>query len=188
MKFTQLVVAALVAGALSLGYGCKSSGSDTINPNAGAGAGAGNGPATVQNSGLGNENFVKGGGENLPHNGLWEKIPGLHLGTIYFAFDSDRIQASERAKLEDAAEYMKKNQTVGMIIEGNCDERGTAEYNRALGERRALAIRTYLIGLGVQENRFQTISYGSERPAVLGHNEEAWAKNRRGELDGAKMK
>jgi len=202
MKITSFFAAGMLAGALMLGFGCKSStagGPMVPGPNAdemrsmaaippdananGNGSGSGIGGNNGQNG-----NLVPGGGENLGNNGAWEKIPGLHLGTIYFAFDSDAIRESERGKLEEAADYMKKNTAVGMIIEGHCDERGSAEYNRALGERRALAIRAYLVNLGVPDTHFQTISYGFERPAVQGHNEEAWAKNRRGELDGAKMK
>jgi len=219
MKITSFVVTGLIAGMLAFGFGCKSSNDiganmvpgpnademgpmATIPPNSGLngnGSGSGiGGPGTGVDGldgkggrGLGDvgDGSVAGGGENLKGLNDWEKIPGLNLGIIYFAFDSDRIQESERSKLESAAEYMKtKAPQIGMIIEGNCDERGSAEYNRGLGERRALAIRAYLINLGVAENRFQTISYGFERPAVQGHNEAAWAKNRRGELCGAKMK
>ena len=75
-----------------------------------------------------------------------------------------------------------------MIIEGNCDERGSAEYNRALGERRAIAAKEYLTAKGIDANRIKTVSYGVEKPADPGHNDQAWAKNRRDEFIGGKLK
>lgn len=117
----------------------------------------------------------------------WTPIPGLKFPTIYFAYDQDLIGASERPKLEVVGEYMLKHTQVGLIIEGHCDERGSEEYNRALGERRAIAVKDYLISLGVPENRLKTISYGEERPAVEGSTASAYAKNRRAELVPAKM-
>jgi peptidoglycan-associated lipoprotein len=101
------------------------------------------------------------------------------LQTIYFAFDSSALTPESRVKLETAATWMKQNPRVRVQIEGNCDERGTSEYNLALGERRALAARRYLISLGVDTDRIYTISYGEEKPAVQGHDEAAWKWNRR---------
>ncbi|MDD3117881.1 MAG: peptidoglycan-associated lipoprotein Pal [Victivallales bacterium] len=130
-----------------------------------------------------------GGGESFAGGpGDWPLIPGLDFPTIYFAYDQESIAASERPKLEQTADYLNKNTSVGLVVEGNCDERGSAEYNRALGERRALAIKQYLTGLGVAENRIKTISYGEERPADASHTPEAYAKNRRGELHGAQIR
>ncbi len=119
--------------------------------------------------------------------GEWTPIPGLNFPKIYFAFDSDRIGSSEVPKLQQVAAYMKEHKDVGLIIEGNCDERGSEEYNRALGERRAIAAKEFLVSQGIDGSRFQTISYGEEKPADPGHNEQAWSKNRRDELIGAKM-
>lgn len=116
----------------------------------------------------------------------WVPMTNVKLPTIYFAYDQDRIGSSERAKLEKVAEYLQKNQGVCVIIEGHCDERGSEEYNRALGERRAIAIKDYLAQLGVSDTRMKTISYGEERPAVEGSTISAFAKNRRGELIAAK--
>lgn len=102
--------------------------------------------------------------------------------TVYFAYDSSQVSSSERNKIEAVAQYLKQNPSKALIIEGHCDERGSREYNLALGERRALAIRSYLAGLGIGAERIQTKSLGEEMPAVLGHDESAWSKNRRGEF------
>jgi len=105
--------------------------------------------------------------------------------SIYFAFDKSNLTAESRAILEHNAKILKDNPDIRVLIEGHCDERGTIEYNLALGERRALAARNYLINLGIDPNRIATISWGEERPADPGHNEEAWAKNRRDEFKPA---
>ena len=83
---------------------------------------------------------------------------------VYFGYDSSQVQASERSKLDAAASYLKQNSGVGLIVEGHCDSRGSREYNLALGERRGLAARAYLIGLGIDSSRLQTKSYGEEQP------------------------
>ncbi len=98
---------------------------------------------------------------------------------IFFAFDRSDLNANSRATLEKLASWLTTYQNVTITIEGHCDERGTREYNLALGERRADAARDYLVALGVDGGRLSTISYGKERPAVLGSNEDAWAQNRR---------
>jgi len=100
---------------------------------------------------------------------------------VLFDFDSARIRPSEGSKLEAVAAYLKSNPGK-LVIEGYCDERGTAEYNRALGERRALAARDELVKLGIDASRMSTISYGKDRPVDPGHDEAAWAKNRRCEF------
>jgi len=101
---------------------------------------------------------------------------------IYFDFDRSSIKTSERSKLDAIAKILKSKPETKIQIEGHCDERGTEEYNRALGERRALAIREYLMNAGVSGTRIYTISYGEDKPLDPGHNEAAWAKNRRGEF------
>jgi len=102
--------------------------------------------------------------------------------TVYFDFDRSSVRAAERVRVEEVAAYLKGKPQEMVQIEGHCDERGTEEYNRALGERRALAVREYLINLGVEAERVHTISFGEDRPAEIGNNESAWAKNRRGEF------
>lgn len=98
---------------------------------------------------------------------------------VFFAFDSSELTAQSRGSLEKQAAWMKKFGGVRVVLEGHCDERGTREYNLALGERRANAAKDYLVALGINPARVKTISYGKERPAALGHNETAWAQNRR---------
>lgn len=97
---------------------------------------------------------------------------------VYFKLNSSDLDAAGKAALADQAAWLKKNTRALIVIEGNCDERGTTEYNFALGERRANAARRYLIANGVAADRIRTISYGKEKPVALGSNEDAWAKNR----------
>jgi peptidoglycan-associated lipoprotein len=103
----------------------------------------------------------------------------LQAQTIHFDFDKSAVKTSDEPKLEEVANYMKSNPSHALRVEGNCDERGTEEYNRSLGERRALAAREYLSRLGIDPGRVVTISYGQDRPADTGHAESAWSKNRR---------
>lgn len=102
--------------------------------------------------------------------------------TVFFDFDSSAIKASENAKIARVADYLKANNTprTAVRIEGHCDERGTEGYNLALGERRAIAVREALMGLGIDANRADTVSFGEDRPAVQGHDEAAYRQNRRG--------
>jgi peptidoglycan-associated lipoprotein len=99
---------------------------------------------------------------------------------VMFAYDSSQVNPEEAGKVEAVAKYLKKNRSGGVIVEGHGDERGSREYNLALGERRALAIRDYLINLGVDPSSIQTKSLGEEMPADMGHDEGAWRQNRRG--------
>jgi peptidoglycan-associated lipoprotein len=99
---------------------------------------------------------------------------------VFFDYDSSELSADARGTLERQAAWLKQYSNVSITIEGHADERGTREYNLALGERRAQAVKNYLVSLGVPSERLNTISYGKERPAVMGYGEEAWSKNRRG--------
>jgi len=101
---------------------------------------------------------------------------------IYFDFDKSDLKPEARATLVKKAEFLRNNPSFSVRIEGNCDERGTIEYNLALGERRALAAWKFLNALGISGDRMTTISYGEERPADPAHNPQAWAKNRRDEF------
>lgn len=102
--------------------------------------------------------------------------------TVYFDYDKSTVRSSEHSKVESVASFMKSEPKAVLRIEGNCDERGTEEYNRALGERRALAVREYLLSLGISADRVTTLSYGEDKPASSGHDEAAWSQNRRGEF------
>ena len=98
---------------------------------------------------------------------------------IYYDFDSSALQADAEDVLKRKAEWLRNNPGVSAIIEGHCDERGTNEYNLALGDRRAESAKLYLVNLGIDAARLTSISYGEERPVNLGQDEGAWAKNRR---------
>jgi peptidoglycan-associated lipoprotein len=116
---------------------------------------------------------------NRPYNENREKFA---TDTVYFDFDRATVKASEESKLQEVANYFKGNSTEALIVEGNCDERGTEKYNLSLGERRALAIREYLANLGMDPQRIKTVTYGASKPVDPGHDEAAWKKNRRGDL------
>jgi peptidoglycan-associated lipoprotein len=104
---------------------------------------------------------------------------GLSLESIHFAYDSSLLQDDARLVLQRNADWLNANPGVVVTIEGHCDERGAGEYNLALGEERAKAVKTYLVNLGVQPERLETLSFGEEAPLDPGHDETAWAKNRR---------
>ena len=99
--------------------------------------------------------------------------------TIFFDTDKFDIDAEDQSALRQQAQYLQQYPNVRATVEGHCDERGTREYNIALGERRANAAKNYLVSLGVSADRISTVSYGKERPVALGSNEQAWARNRR---------
>lgn len=105
------------------------------------------------------------------------KIPGLE--TVHFAYDKSNLDAENKKVLQGNSEWIKKNTTYKVQIEGHCDARGTIEYNLALGERRANAVKAYLVSLGVPAARLSVISYGKEKPVEQGESEAANAKNRR---------
>lgn len=98
---------------------------------------------------------------------------------IYFDFDRADLKPEAREALRKKADWLKANPAASVLIEGNCDERGTVEYNLALGERRANGARQFLVDLGIDTGRISTVSYGEEKPVDPGHDEAAWAKNRR---------
>lgn len=101
------------------------------------------------------------------------------LNTVYFDFDSSAIRSDSKAVLDNNASFLKANKTAAIQIEGHCDERGGVQYNLALSEKRAKAVKDYLKAVGVSEKRMTTIGFGKEKPVDLGHDEAAWSKNRR---------
>ncbi len=113
------------------------------------------------------------------HPGWAEDHDALKAQTVYFEYDKSVVRASEQSKIAAVADYMKKHPEVAVRVEGNCDERGTEEYNRSLGERRALAGRERLVAAGIDPNRVDTVSYGQDHPIEPLHSEAAWSKNRR---------
>jgi peptidoglycan-associated lipoprotein len=138
-------------------------------------------PAETPGAVTGGTEVPGGTVSNPPENHAnWIKdAEALKAQTVYFDFDSSVIKTGEKPKVAAVADYLKANAVKAVLIEGNCDERGTEEYNRVLGERRALAVREELIRLGIDPTRVDTISYGKDRPVDPGHDESAWKKNRR---------
>ena len=112
----------------------------------------------------------------------WLDADSLKSDTVYFAFDRSDIRTDELVKIEEVAVFLKTRTENAILIDGHCDDRGTEEYNRALGERRALTIRETLVSMGVTPDRIHTRSLGEDRPAEIGQNEFAWSRNRRGEF------
>ncbi|MEJ2470585.1 MAG: peptidoglycan-associated lipoprotein Pal [Desulfuromonadales bacterium] len=175
MKMTQMFKLALVVLFLASGLiGCATSKPMTT----------GDDQSKVSQSDMSQQGDVKGVGqqdsmtsEAVPSH---EQMAGMK--TIYFDFDQFTLSDQARATLADNAEYLKANAGTQVVIEGHCDERGSDEYNLALGESRALAAKSYLVSLGIDPQRLSVISYGEEKPAVLGSTESAWAMNRRAEF------
>ncbi|HBE72787.1 MAG TPA: peptidoglycan-associated lipoprotein Pal [candidate division Zixibacteria bacterium] len=108
--------------------------------------------------------------------------PRAGFGTVYFDFDSHAIRDDQKPGIQEAARRLREQGQVRLRLEGHCDERGTVEYNLALGDRRAQAVKGYLQGLGVVPASLETVSFGKERPAAPGSDEASWAKNRRVEI------
>lgn len=167
-----------LGSALLLIAACSSSPDATQGTTAGgpgaAGAGMG-GEAGISSSALGS-------GSGAPGNVAPGSQQDLEVNVgdrVFFAFDSSSLDAKAQETLDHQAAWLLQFPDLTVTIEGNTDERGTREYNLALGERRANAVKTYLVAKGVPAGRIQTISYGSERPADPGHDESAWALNRR---------
>ena len=107
----------------------------------------------------------------------------INLEDIYFEFDRSTLTAESREILTKKARWLKENSDVKVVIEGHCDNRGTNEYNLALGDRRASSTKAFLVDMGISPSRMVTISYGEERPLMNGQNEEAWSKNRRAHFE-----
>ena len=133
------------------------------------------------------ETVATGGGGTVatpstggPRDGTVEDFQVNVGDRVFFALDSSELTPQARSILDRQAAWLNQYPQAQLRIEGHCDERGTREYNLALGDRRANAVRNYLVSQGVTSGRLETISYGKERPAVVGSNESAWAQNRRG--------
>ncbi len=142
-------------------------------------------PRTDGNNGSGTTTQEPGDADRPPRDIVDSQSEVIaSLRTIYFDFDKYNLRDDARRILERNAEILKSNPDVKIVIAGHCDERGTNEYNLALGENRAKAARDYLIRLGVETSRITTLSYGEERPVAMGHDEAAWSQNRRGEFSG----
>jgi peptidoglycan-associated lipoprotein len=163
VRLNGLVMIALSAAVVLSGCSRKTSGV-TSNPdiNSGTSTGTGGNPSTDPNS---TESERSGN--------------SFGLNDIYFQYDDHSLSGDARATLSANASRLRELGSVRVTLEGHCDERGTTEYNLALGQRRADAARSYLIDLGIESSRLATVSYGEERPFENGHNESAWSQNRR---------
>lgn len=117
-----------------------------------------------------------------PRTEFGEQVMGLEFAPVYFGLDRFDVGSAERAKVEAAARYLREHPRLTLVVEGHTCARGTREYNMALGERRALAVRAYLVGLGIPADRVYTVSFGKEKPADPGRTEQAFVRNRRAEF------
>jgi len=129
-------------------------------------------------SGAGGSSATSGSGAG-PRAGTQEDLVVNVGDRVFFGFNKFKLSAAARATLDKQSAWLKKHGSVTVVIEGHADERGTREYNLALGERRANSAKDYLVTLGVSPSRIKTISYGEERPVALGSSEKSWSQNRR---------
>jgi peptidoglycan-associated lipoprotein len=188
MKSPQLTHLIVLSLAVTLAAGCKPKPPGVTNlhgggqTGSGGEAGAGQGGKLSNEGGAGSTTSTSGIPQGEGHPGWPENADQFKSDTVYFDFDSSVVRANEKSKIAAVADFLKSNSKDAVKIAGHCDERGTEEYNRALGERRALALREELAGLGIEPTRIDTISFGKDRPADPGHDEGAWGKNRRGEF------
>ena len=179
MKLTYLM--AFVLAVALAATGCKNHrpvGVTHINPGAGSTI-----PDQQGNTLGGDQNANATGGGPMANiediNGMAADRTALATYTVHFAYDSAAVRKSEKANVQAVADALRRDPSTKLQIEGNCDERGTEEYNRSLGERRALAVRQALVKLGIDSSRVFTLSYGKDKPVDPANNEAAWAKNRR---------
>lgn len=164
MKFSIKLLA--VISALLLVSACET-------PSGGA-----NGANGAGGNGAGGSGYGRDGGNITP--GSQADLEANVGDRVFFGYDSSVLTSEGQATLDRQAAWLKQYGSVNVAIEGHCDERGTREYNIALGERRATAVKNYLVSAGVDSSRLRTISYGKERPAVLGSDDSSYAQNRRG--------
>ncbi|WP_455220720.1 peptidoglycan-associated lipoprotein Pal [Kaarinaea lacus] len=182
MKILPMLLVALLSAMLLLS-GCGTTGEAENEQSAEAGgAAAGSAEDAAASAASAEDAQAKPMEEpkEEPKNPLEEGL--LAQRVVYFDFDSSVVQDDAMPMLQAHAEYLVSNGGSTVTVEGHADERGTREYNIALGERRADAVRRILLANGVAANQIKIVSYGEERPAALGHNEQAWAQNRRAEL------
>lgn len=181
LKFANLLAVGVALSLVSTGCTHKKPAVTTI-PNSGLN-GENGGPGNGGTVGPGDQ-VPFGGGPTAPFDPdqMAQDRTAFADDTVYFDYDSSTIKGDEQSKLSAVASRLNSDASAKLLVEGNCDERGTEEYNRSLGERRALAAREALAGQGIDANRIATRSYGQDHPADPGHNEAAWSKNRRDEF------
>lgn len=174
--FKQLILGSVVVVAL-VATGCASKSTKS------AGAGSGTGAGTEDAGGLNTRGASDGSSAGRVVAGVDLTKLSLAERTVYFEFDSSELTASGQAVVAVAAKYLVANPTAKVRLAGHGDERGTREYNVGLGERRANTVQAALVGSGASAVQLSIVSYGEERPVDAGHDEAAWSKNRRVEID-----
>ncbi len=172
MRWSYLVSAGALAVVLSA---CSST------PDSGPGAGDGAGADSASADGA--QSTGMSGSGAMSESELYEGQPVERERVVYFDFDEYSVAGQYQGMLEANADFLKENGNREVVIEGHTDERGSREYNIALGEKRANAVRDVLLSYGVSSSQIDTVSYGEERPAVDGSGESAWAKNRRAVIE-----
>ncbi len=185
MKFTTVMAVLAVSLAFAT-TGCKY---DKANKGAGgAGAGADDSAQVSDISTSDDDAISQAQSGSISDAGerrfedIYAKCTDVAFEPVYFGFDSTVVPSGEISKIDAVTQHLSEKTDRVVVIEGNCDERGSNEYNMSLGENRAIILRGYLVQNGISPDRIQTRSNGEERPAVEGHNESAWAQNRRGEF------
>ena len=179
MKFSTIVTVLAVAVCVA---GCKYDKAGKGGNGGAGGDGADGRDISTNSEFLNSQGGSIGDASEAKFEDLYEKCTDVDFAPVYFGFDSTVIPSGELGKIDAVAQHLASRGERVVVVEGNCDERGSNEYNMSLGEQRAIVIRNYLIQGGVSANRIQTRSYGEERPASEGHDESAWAMNRRGEF------
>ena len=162
----------------SAGDSTASSSSSTASASGSSSSGSSGSSSTSSTSSSGSSSSSASSSAAAGTDSAADKLASIG-NTVYFSYDSAALDGNSQATLYRQAAFLNGNPSLTVTIEGHCDERGTREYNLALGERRAAAARDYLLAQGVDPARIKVISYGKERPAMAGSNEASWAKNRR---------
>lgn len=173
MKFSTIMVAFALAFAFA-SAGCRYNKTGS-GANANGGAGEGMDISSSQEGSL--SDMTEGKFEDL-----YTRCTDVDFAPVYFGFDSTVVPQGELGKIDAVAQHLTARTDRVVVVEGHCDERGSNEYNMSLGENRAIIIRNYLVQNGITADRIQTRSYGEEKPAVMGSDESAFSRNRRGEF------
>ena len=177
MKFST-ILAVFAVGLAVVSTGCKY---DKAGKG-GAGAGGAGTGSDINGQDISSQEGSISGASEGKFEDLYTRCTDVNFAPVYFGFDSTVVPQGELGKIDAVAQHLTAKTDRVVVVEGNCDERGSSEYNMSLGENRAIIIRNYLVQSGITADRIQTRSYGAEKPAVDGHDESAWAKNRRGEF------
>lgn len=183
MHIRSVVFVNVALAGLLLAAGCRMPWSKKGGAGSGAGGSGLDDPTLLETTDIPS---VYDGAGNLVSGARFEDtlqpVQGVTFAPVYFALDSYALAPSEIAKVEQVAAHLQQNANHVLVVEGHCDERGSNEYNLALGERRALAVRAAMVSAGIDGARVQTRSYGEERAVAFGHDESAWRLNRRAEF------